>query len=101
MKESEVARMKSEEQPSISNNEKTWLFQKGNLVRAGITQKQRKNSASARGNQPASRKNLKQWTKGCPSPNPGGRPKGSSITSLLRRALEEMQKNGTPHGEAD
>lgn len=29
-----------------------------------------------------------RWKKGCPSPNPGGRPKTAHISEALRRALE-------------
>jgi hypothetical protein len=30
-----------------------------------------------------------RWKKGCPSPNPGGRPKTAHISEALRRALEK------------
>ena len=53
---------------SMETNERAMPHNAHKLL-TGITQKQRKNSSSGRGNHPASRKNLKQWKKGCPSPN--------------------------------
>ena len=41
-----------------------------------------------RGEHPNSRSNLRPWQKGDPSPNPKGRPKGTSISTRLRELVE-------------
>lgn len=69
--------------------------------RTAAPQKQRKSTGSGRGSNPRSRAALeKHKFKPGQSGNPGGRPKGQSLSALLRELLDEVQKNGKTLGES-
>jgi Family of unknown function (DUF5681) len=54
------------------------------------------NSGAGRGRP----ENLTPWQKGCPSSNPGGRPRKKTLTEALEQILSSTNEDGETHAQA-